>query len=142
MALVVKAVLGSSFEWLWVKTNDIPFWLVGEFTTHVGPILVVGLSPVHCRYDLDFDHGQVATNTTDVSGGARMFLCGRHAMESKREARAVLRRAPKQLGRALGCAWRCVAGWMLVQKTIRVHFQNCFCGLLVRVLFWSGCLFA
>ena len=31
--------------WLWVKTNGIPFWLVGEFTTHFRlPILVVGLN--------------------------------------------------------------------------------------------------
>ena len=25
---------GVETIWLWVKTNGIPFWLVGEFTTH------------------------------------------------------------------------------------------------------------
>ena len=31
--------------WLWVNTNGIPFWLVGEFTTRFRlPILVVGLN--------------------------------------------------------------------------------------------------
>ena len=23
------------YKWPWVRTNGIPFWLVGEFTTHV-----------------------------------------------------------------------------------------------------------
>ena len=31
------------FTWPWVKTNGIPFWVVGEFTTHFGTYLVVGL---------------------------------------------------------------------------------------------------
>ena len=39
-----------------VKTNGIPFWLVGEFTAHVlEPILVVGLNRMFTRYDLDFE---------------------------------------------------------------------------------------
>ena len=32
---------------MWVKTNGIPVWLVGEFTTHFRLPILVGLGPVH-----------------------------------------------------------------------------------------------
>ena len=31
---VCTVVSVATEKWLWVKTNGIPFWLVGEFTTH------------------------------------------------------------------------------------------------------------
>ena len=40
--------------WLWVKISGIPFWLVGEFTTHFG-IYFGGDWDVHWGYDLDLD---------------------------------------------------------------------------------------
>ena len=39
-----------------VKTTGIPFWLVGEFTTHFRTYFLVGIEwDVHWGYDLDFD---------------------------------------------------------------------------------------
>ena len=37
-----------------VKTDGIPFWLVGEFTTHLRTYFS-GERDVHWGYDLDFD---------------------------------------------------------------------------------------
>ena len=44
-------------NWLWVKTNGIPFWLVGEFTTHFRTYFSGWIeSDVHWGYGiLDFD---------------------------------------------------------------------------------------
>ena len=51
-----RAVAKKVAIWLWVKTNGIPFWLVGEFTNHFGNqpleycILIFAVSTSHfCR---------------------------------------------------------------------------------------------
>ena len=46
------SILRVESNWLRFKTNGVPFWLVGEFTTHFFEPILVGLVDVHGGYDL------------------------------------------------------------------------------------------
>ena len=60
----VRPKMGCSQNWLRVKTNGIPFWLVGEFTTHFGTHFSGWIeSDVH--WGCDLTHGQLGHDVGD-----------------------------------------------------------------------------